>query len=74
MSKLKENAFKPEKRDGKFVAKVSGVCPKCGSEEVEYGDFTFEGTACFYEVVCAECELDFREWYELDFIESVETI
>lgn len=50
-----------------------GKCPYCGSMEVDYGNDNpmCAGEHISYKGHCDCCGKDFREWYRLEFIESV---
>ena len=49
----------------------SGVCPKCGSEAIDYDGFDIDGV--YYNARCEECGCEFQECYELKFQENVIT-
>jgi predicted RNA-binding Zn-ribbon protein involved in translation (DUF1610 family) len=59
MAKLMENA-------------VLGKCPKCGHEELEYGDLEPEDESIFYEVSCPECGFSGKEYYKTEYTETWE--
>jgi predicted nucleic-acid-binding Zn-ribbon protein len=46
-------------------------CPKCGSENIEYGSIEPAEGAIYYPATCADCLDTFKEWYNLEFTESV---
>ena len=48
---------------------LSGCCPRCGSNDIDYGAFELEGI--FYPATCEDCGLKFQECYNLEFVESV---
>ena len=49
----------------------NGVCPKCGSENIEYGDTNISGDSLGYEFECQDCGCCATEWYDLTFVETV---
>jgi DNA-directed RNA polymerase subunit RPC12/RpoP len=50
---------------------TEGVCPYCGSIEVDYGamDLLEDGLA-YYPVSCPECGKSWEEYYELRYVVS----
>lgn len=48
-----------------------GCCPKCGSEELTYGDTVSERDYMGYEFTCDACGKNGIEWYELVYTESI---
>lgn len=48
-----------------------GICPKCGSEAIDYGSFDIGGA--YYEATCEGCGCEFQECYELKFVENIIT-
>lgn len=45
-----------------------GICPRCHSEEVDYGTVEFSmGDQMFYPVTCTACGVTYEEWYMLEF-------
>jgi hypothetical protein len=55
--------------DAKFQA--VGKCPKCGSENVEYGTSLLEGDSLGYKMTCKDCNCEAIEWYNLSYSETV---
>ena len=54
---------------GAVVNAKKGVCPRCGSTELEYDLFEMcDDTLGYYPVTCNECNLYFEETYELKFV------
>lgn len=49
----------------------SGVCPKCKSENLEYGNSEIDGDCIFYEFECRDCGCCATECYDLVFVETV---
>lgn len=39
-----------------------GVCPKCGSDDIEYLDMDYEDELIIHKCVCNKCELVFSEY------------
>ena len=46
-------------------AKEGGVCPACGSDEIEGDSITVEGTAAFQAVSCLVCYATWEDVYRL---------
>lgn len=47
-----------------------GVCPKCGSEDVDFGDVEFcEEDRCRQDCGCNNCDCRWDEYYE--FVKKV---
>lgn len=45
-----------------------GVCPCCGSENIDYGSFELDmPTGGYFECTCNECGATFDEWYDITF-------
>ena len=44
----------------------AGKCPKCGSEDLDYGVLEPEGQDIFYPVTC-KCGFKGKEYYKLTF-------
>ena len=49
-----------------------GECPRCGSDELEYGEFSYGhiGDTCYYTFVCQKCGCIGKEWYKMVYSES----
>lgn len=55
---------KEEKR--KFAEE--GICPCCGSDDIDYGSFELDmPTGGYFECTCNECGATFDEWYDVTF-------
>lgn len=52
------------------IATEPGVCPYCGSDDVEYGTIDIDGDVLWYENQCNSCKEWFNEYYKLEFIGS----
>jgi len=50
-----------EKTEAKKFNKP-GICPKCGSNNVDFGDFEFQGNSNSQKCLCADC---FCRWNEI---------
>jgi len=48
-----------------------GICPKCGSMDLEYGISELEGDWLFYEFECNNCRATGKEWYKCVYSESI---
>jgi hypothetical protein len=46
-------------------------CPKCGSDNLEYGNMETDGECLGYEFECNDCGCCGTEWYKLEFLETV---
>ena len=44
-----------------------GRCPKCRSEDIDYGDMTRDGERIYYPFTCANCGFRGKEWYYVEF-------
>lgn len=51
--------------------KCLGMCPKCGSDNLEYGNTELEGNYLGYEFECRQCGCEGTEWYKLVYEETV---
>ena len=57
-----------ENTESKSEKKVGeGLCPKCGSDDLNYGDSELQDNYIYYEGDCNKCETRFNEWYRLEF-------
>lgn len=46
-----------------------GVCPECGSTNLEYGESGIKDTSYGYQWACDDCGAEGTEWYALSFSE-----
>lgn len=44
-----------------------GVCPICGSDNIEYGSLEVCDAGVYYSVRCEDCQASFQEHYNLEF-------
>lgn len=44
-----------------------GKCPKCRSDNLEYGAISLEGDMAYYPYTCKDCGQQGEEWYKLEF-------
>lgn len=44
-----------------------GVCPKCGSHDLEYDVINVECEAAYYPYTCNDCGQEGEEWYSMEF-------
>ncbi len=44
-----------------------GLCPYCGNDELNWGDFELESGGGHYEVGCNKCGKHFHECYGMPF-------
>jgi hypothetical protein len=44
-----------------------GICPFCGSENLDYASIKFEGDMAYFPWECKDCNHQGEEWYELKF-------
>lgn len=53
-----------------------GICPKCGSDNIIYGDldsiYTKWDDQIYYKFTCDNCNITGKEWYTISFIEMTE--
>lgn len=49
-----------------------GICPKCGSDGLIYGDTKKQDIAIGYLYVCDSCGFTGIEWYNLHFTEHTD--
>lgn len=49
-----------------------GICPKCGSGGLSYGDTKKQDIAIGYEYTCEGCGFTGIEWYNLHFTEHTD--
>lgn len=53
---------------GEVVNAKEGVCPNCGSEDLDYGVFElYDVNLGYYPVTCNKCNLSFEETYIMKF-------
>lgn len=45
-------------------------CPRCDSENVEYGWHDFNWSAVFFQWLCKDCWCDFEECYWVEYWET----
>ncbi len=45
-----------------------GVCPYCGSTDIDYDPSSHEDDMETYPATCNTCGKQFEEWYELHFV------
>ena len=51
----------------RLVTVTQGHCPKCGSDDINYGESELSGESIYYEADCNECGSMLHEWYDLKF-------
>jgi hypothetical protein len=44
-----------------------GVCPKCGSDDIEYLELNYEGEYVIHECLCNDCDFGFQEYERLSY-------
>ena len=49
-----------------------GKCPKCGSENLEWGNTEIDGEGLGYEFECNDCGCQGTEWYSLTYVETID--
>jgi len=47
---------------------TQAVCPKCGSENLNYGDSEPIDEEYVYEFTCDNCGFEGKEWYKMTFL------
>jgi len=60
--------MKPKKQK---LIQEPGRCPKCGSYELEYGSSDLDDMNMGYEFYCNKCEAEGKEWYTLEYAETI---
>jgi len=58
--------------DVKKVVHESGVCPVCGSKELDYDASKFDGNYLCYPWTCRHCSSTGKEWHEVLFKEHTD--
>ena len=48
-----------------------GICPVCGSDDINYQDPDFVDGDLYYQCYCSNCSTGFEEWYNLSYAETV---
>lgn len=52
--------------------KKQGVCPNCGSKDVEYdGESETVDNSMFYQITCNKCKSISNEWYDIVYSETI---
>jgi len=51
--------------DEEYVAKGGGVCPVCGSDQVEGGSIDVDGPSAAQSVSCNDCNAEWKDIYQL---------
>jgi len=54
-----------------YSANEPGVCPRCGSLDIDYGISDFLDDDVYFRATCSACGLSFEEHYSLVFAESI---
>ena len=50
---------------------TEGICPKCGSENLDYQDSEEKDEYLVYEFECEKCGATGKEWYTVSYLETV---
>ena len=53
------------------MEKGSGICGKCGSEDIDYGGSEIVDDSLSYLFHCNKCGADGTEWYDLTYSETI---
>lgn len=53
------------------VVHECGICPYCGSDDVEYGSMEMDCGSLSYEMHCNKCGEDSKEWYSVEYSETI---
>ena len=56
-----------EMKEKKFKKNAKGVCPMCGSYNLNWGDSDINDNYLGYEYECEDCGAQGQEWYRLVF-------
>ncbi|MCL2675379.1 MAG: hypothetical protein FWE84_02155 [Firmicutes bacterium] len=51
----------------KFIKNEAGICPICGSAELEISSMSPEDNSVYYDWFCDKCEACGKEWYDVTF-------
>ena len=54
-----------------MLKKCHGKCPKCGSENLEWGNTELYSESLGYEFTCNDCGCEATEWYDLTYSETI---
>jgi hypothetical protein len=44
-----------------------GLCPYCGSENINYDNLYLDGESICFPALCDNCNNEFNEWYDLNY-------
>jgi len=58
-------AHEDDLRDGEYVEAGGGVCPNCGSDQIEGDSVNFEGASMSQKIGCNECGAEWWDIYQL---------
>lgn len=50
-----------------MLKKCIGHCPKCNSNNLEYGNTELDGNSMGYEFECRDCGCEGIEWYDCQY-------
>lgn len=48
---------------------TQGICPCCGSDDIEYGVIEVDDVGVYYPATCNKCQAKFNECYNIEFAE-----
>lgn len=51
--------------DKGYVASAANLCPFCGSDDIEGGEFNADGTSAWCDVICNDCGKSWQDHYQL---------
>ncbi|MDK9702476.1 MAG: hypothetical protein OEL20_05000 [Sulfuritalea sp.] len=51
--------------DAEYVRKGGGVCPSCGSDQIEGNSVNIDGPTADQRVSCLDCDADWTDFYRL---------
>ena len=54
-----------------YDAYCAGHCPKCESENIEYGVVEYVDDGLYYPSTCLDCKLEFKEHYNVVYSCSI---
>ena len=49
----------------------NGVCPECGSTNINYGVLEPTDSGIMYQGSCCDCECEFEEHYTIEYSETI---
>lgn len=69
---LEKQEYNQEEKTKTKQFNIPGICPKCGSNNVDFGDFEFQGNSNLQKCLCSDCHCRWNEIYMYATKEIVE--